>query len=151
MLLYPLDNDDADLLMRIIGSCLLEGNHAERFAILEGEPQSSKTTIVNIVEGIIGRQNAGELRTHLLEERFEIGRLVGKTLLTARDVAGNFMQHRSSYVLKRLVGHDHVEGEIKGSMQSFKITGDYAVLITSNETLLVWLRGKTDMKACGDE
>jgi hypothetical protein len=147
MICYPLDQDDADLLMRIFGSCLLEGNPAQRFFILEGVPHSAKTTIANIITGLIGRENAGELLTHLLDERFEIGRLVGKTLLTARDVAGNFLQHRSAYVLKKLVGHDYLDGEIKGSMKSLKITGDYSVLITSNETLFVWLRGETDTLA----
>jgi hypothetical protein len=147
MICYPLDPDDADLLMRIFGSCLLEGNPAQRFCILEGKPQSAKTTLANIITGLVGRENAGELRTHLLQERFEIGRLVGKTLLTARDVAGNFLQHYSAHVLKKLVGNDYLDGEIKISMKSHKITGDYSILITSNETLLVWVRGETDAGA----
>jgi phage/plasmid-associated DNA primase len=135
--------------MRWFGSCLLEGNHGQRMLLMVGVAQSSKTTLINVVKANIGLQNCGELRTHFLNEKFELGRMVGKTLLSASDVAGNFLQHEAAQVLKKIVGHDKLSGEVKGSMTSVDIRGDFAVVITCNETLLVRLRGEADVGAWG--
>ena len=147
LLRHSLEHDDADLFVRWFGSCLLEGNHAHRLILMVGVAQSSKTTLINVVKGIVGLHNCGELRTHLLDQRFEIGRLVGKTLLTASDVPGNFLQHSAAQALKKLVGHDKLVGEIKGAMGGVDVCGDFAVAITCNETLLVRLCGDSDVGA----
>lgn len=97
MLDQQLGPDDADLFIRWCGSVLLEGNHAQRLVLIEGVQHSSKTTLINILEGIVGLHNSTALRTSHLDDRFEIGRFAGKTLLTAKDVRGDFFsipQHR---------------------------------------------------------
>jgi hypothetical protein len=111
------NEDDRSLLKRWLGSVLLQGNSAARMMLLIGVSKSAKTTIVNVLVKILGAHNVAALRTHLLHERFEIGRLCGKTLLTACDVPGDFLQHAGAQALKKLVGHDYVPGEIKGAMR----------------------------------
>ena len=102
MLDQQLGGEDADLFIRWCGSALLEGNHAQRLVLMEGVQHSSKTTLINVLEGIVGLHNSTALRTSHLDDRFEIGRFAGKTLLTAKDVRGDFLQHPSAQVIKRL-------------------------------------------------
>jgi len=94
-----------------------------------------------IVRAIIGPSNAYELRTNHLEERFEIGRMVGKTLLLGADVRANFMAGPGASRLKALVGGDMLEAERKGSNQTFFVDGNFNVLLTSNRRLRVRLEG----------
>ena len=139
--------EDKSLIRRWMGSCVLEGNAAHRLIIFTGVGLSAKSTLVNLVVKLIGRHNVGALRTHLLNERFEIGRFHGKTLLTACDVPGTFLQHAAAQVVKKLVGHDYIPGEVKGVMKAVDIVGDFAGAITCNETLLVRLYGESDVTA----
>ena len=147
MLDQQLGPDDADLFIRWCGSVLLEGNHAQRLVLIEGVQHSSKTTLINILEGIVGLHNSTALRTSHLDDRFEIGRFAGKTLLTAKDVRGHFLQHPSAQVINRLVGNDYIPGEIKHAMGDIPVRGDFGVAVTCNETLLVRLRGENDVGA----
>lgn len=147
VLSHALGEDDIDLFQRWFGSCLLTGNAAERFLMMVGDSQTSKTLLLNIVELIIGRHNVTQLRTWMLKERFEIGRYEGKTFLGAKDVAGNFLQHSSAPIIKSLVGHDYIPGELKGGMDEVPIFGDYDLAITSNETLCVRVMSDHDRNA----
>jgi phage/plasmid-associated DNA primase len=115
--------------------------------MMVGDSQTSKTLLLNVLELIIGRHNVTQLRTWMLKERFEIGRFEGKTLLAAKDVAGNFLQYSSAAIIKSLVGHDYIPGEIKGSMDEVPIFGDYDLAITSNEALCVSVMGPHDRNA----
>ena len=139
--------DDQSLVQRWLGSCLLQGNAAQRLMIFTGVGMTAKSTIVNVLVKLIGHRNVGALRTHLLNERFEIGRFVGKTLLTACDVPGTFLQHKGAQVIKRLVGGDFNPGEVKGVMKQIDVFGDFNMAITCNETLLVRLYGDSDVSA----
>jgi phage/plasmid-associated DNA primase len=142
-----MDPDDESLFLRWFGSCLLAGNKAQKFLMLIGSPQSSKTLLINIVEMVIGRHNTTQLRTWLLHERFEIGRFEGKTLLTGKDVDGNFLQHKSAHIIKALVGKDYIPGEIKGAMGDVPIMGDFDMAMTCNETLKFGVKGESDRGA----
>jgi phage/plasmid-associated DNA primase len=78
--------EDRLLMQKYAGQCLLGHSLTQRFMILDGVGNSSKSSFVLIVSGIIGRENVYELRPQFLEERFEIGRMVGRTLLVGSDV-----------------------------------------------------------------
>jgi hypothetical protein len=78
---------------------------------------------------------------------FELARFCGKIVLTAKDVPGDFLQHPGAQAIKSLCGTDRQTGELKGSMEEIVVSGDYHIGITSNEKLLVRLRGKTDADA----
>ena len=126
---------------------LLEGNSATRMMLLIGVGKSANTTIINVLVKILGTHNVAALRTHLLHERFEIGPLYGKTLITACDVPGHFMQHVGAQALKKLVGHDYVPGEVKGAMREVPVAGDCGCAVTCNEKPLVRLQGEDDVGA----
>ena len=115
ILLRPaLDADDVDLVQRWFGAILLGGNSAQRIMLILGTPAGGKSTLVRILETIVGQKNVCQLRTDLLAERFETSRFIGKTLLAGKDVSGNFLHSRGAHVLKALVGDDQLSGELKG-------------------------------------
>ena len=94
-----------------------------------------------VIEGLIGRANHTQLRTELLAGRFEIARYVGKTLLTGKDVSGDFLMTKGAQVLKALTGGDALTTEVKGKMGCDTIDGEFNVIITSNARLRVRLDG----------
>ena len=100
-----------------------------------------KGAFVLTLAGIVGGKNIYELRTSLLAERFEIGRMNGRTLLIGSDVKGNFLSVRGANRIKSLVGGDPLEAEIKCSNHRFTIFGVFNLLITSNSRLRIFLEG----------
>ena len=119
---FALPRDDVSLFIRWFGSVLLTGNAAQRILLLVGKAATGKSTIAEVVEMVIGWTNCTALRTKLLHERFEIGRLFGYSLLTAKDVPGKFLEEKGAQALKKLVGHDYTPGERKGSMKVYPST-----------------------------
>ena len=131
-----LSADDLSLVQRWVGSVLLGGNPAQRLIVFTGTTNGGKSTLVTVIENMIGLDNVVELRTHFLNERFELFRFVGRRLLTAKDVDSNFLERPPAQVIKRLVGHDRLTAEAKNSNQPFPLVGNFAVAITSNSSVL---------------
>ena len=141
-LLYPATSpEDAILIQKYTGLCLLGNNLTQRLLILDGEAGRGKSTISLIIQGLVGLNNVTELRTRHLAERFEVHRYLKKTLLTGADVPGDFLSQKGAYVLKALVGGDWMSAEQKGGTGSFQLQGNYCVVITSNSRLQVRLDG----------
>ena len=136
--------DDVSLVQRYAGALLLGRNLAQRILVLTGTAGGGKSTLLELIERVVGLENVGQLRTDLLAERFEVARFIGRTLLTGKDVAGRFLETTGAHVLKALVGHDLLDAERKGSNASFQVRGDFGVVITCNSRLRVRLDGDTE-------
>jgi phage/plasmid-associated DNA primase len=127
---------DVDLLQRMFGSHLLGRNIAQRFLMLTGTPGGGKSTVVTVLESIVGLDNVIQLRTSLLNERFELARLIGKTTLSGKDVPSNFLETAGAQVLKSLVGGDIHSPEQKFSnAKNLRIHGYFNVIVTANTRL----------------
>lgn len=144
LMLSALDADDIDLLQRWAGSLLLGGNVAQRILLLTGTPGGGKSTFLEVIEAIVGEENIHELRTEHLHERFELQFFIGKTLLTGKDVPGDFLQRRGASMLKKLVGNDLISPEKKGVNDILRLRGNFDVAITANSRLHVRLDGDAD-------
>jgi len=144
LLASALGGDDISLLQRWCGSLLLGGNAAQRIMILTGTPGGGKSTLLEIVEAVIGPANVCQLRTQHLSNRFELSRFLRKTTLSGKDVQGNFLQTEGAHVLKALVGHDLLSAERKGSNIEFQIRGEFGVAVSCNSRLRVKLDGDVD-------
>lgn len=141
-LLAPALGDEAiEVVQKYFGMCLLGYNYSQQFLLLEGTPGGGKSTLVDVLRQIIGRKNIAELRTNLLNERFEMAAFGGKTLLIGSDVPGNFLQRTGAEFLKKLTGHDFIDAEFKGGNARASFTGVFNILITSNNRLRVRLDG----------
>ena len=143
-LLEPaLSREDILLLQKYAGQCLLGRNPSQTLLLIRGTAGGGKSTLCEVIESMVGEENIAQLRVEQLSSRFESLRFLGRTLLSGKDVAGNFLDSKSAYVLKALVGGDRLEGEVKGGNESFALRGDYNVIITSNSRLTVGLDGDT--------
>ena len=141
-LLYPATSlDDAVLIQKYAGLCLLGNNLIQRFLILDGKAGRGKSTLSLIIQRLVGLNNVTELRTKHLSERFELYRFLKRTLLIGVDVPGDFLSQKGAQVIKGLVGGDWMDAEQKGGTGSFQIQGNYCIVITSNSRLRVRLDG----------
>lgn len=138
------DVDDRILLQKWAGIALFGINLPQRILIFDGTPGRGKGVLLRVLRGIIGAENISELRTQHLGERFELNRFVGKTLLAASDVAGDFLMQKWASILKSIVGGDPLTPEAKGSNETVDIEGNYSVLIVSNSRLRCRLDGDVD-------
>jgi phage/plasmid-associated DNA primase len=133
--------EDALLLQKFAGLCLLGDNLIQKLLILDGLPGRGKSTLALIIEDLVGRANVTELRTRHLSERFELFRYLKKSLLVGVDVPGQFLSEKGAHVIKGLVGCDWFDAEQKGGTASFPFQGNFCILITSNSRLQVRLDG----------
>lgn len=139
-LLYAgISEEDADLLQRWTGMALFGYNLAQRFLILDGTSNGGKSTLVRILQALIGVENTYQLRTECLTERFETFRYRGKTVLTGPDVAGDFLMRRGASQLKVLVGGDPISAEGKGLNGDYAMLGTFNIIMTCNSRLRVRL------------
>lgn len=133
--------EDIELMQKFAGQMLLGVNYAQKLLILTGTAGGGKTTFVNVIEAIIGEKNVGQLRTEHLHERFELFRMIGKSLLVGVDVPGNFMETDGAYVIKGLCGGDLMDAEAKQGNDTFQVRGEFNIIITCNSRLKVRLDG----------
>lgn len=144
-LLFPaVSADDAPLLQKYTGLCLLGNNLIQKMLILDGKPARGKSTLALIIQSLVGHVNVSELRTRHLSGRFELFRYLKKNLLVGVDVPGGFLSEKGAYVIKGLVGGDWFDAEQKCGTGSFPIQGNFCIIITSNSRLQVRLEGDTD-------
>jgi P4 family phage/plasmid primase-like protien len=141
-LVYPaLCEEDAGLLQRWFGLALFGYNLPQRFLILDGMPNGGKSTLVRIIQALVGLENSYQLRTECLAERFETFRYRRKTLLIGPDVRGDFLMRKGASMLKVLVGGDPISAEGKGLNGDFPMLGTFNVIMTCNSHLRVRLEG----------
>ncbi len=139
-LLYPaVLSEDALIIQKYAGLCLLGQNLIQRLLILDGKAGRGKSQLSLIIQKIVGFENVSQLRTAFLNERFELYRFLRKTLLCGVDVPGDFLSLKSAQVLKGLVGGDLLDAEKKGCNGNFLMRGEFCVLITSNQRLTIRL------------
>jgi len=134
-----LSKADIKLIQMYAGQCLLGRNISQKLLLLRGTPGGGKSTLVNIIKGVIGSVNVGELRPSHLTQRFELTRYNGKTLLVGPDVKSKFLNTAGASVIKALVGNDYMEGEVKGGNEVVPMVGNFNIMITTNSHLLVKL------------
>jgi putative DNA primase/helicase len=144
-LLRPaLKKADLDLLQRWCGMLLMGTNQAQKIMMITGKAGGGKGTLIRVLEGVIGQRNVGSLRTEHLNNRFEVGRLVGKTLLYGADVAKGFLNTSGASVLKSLTGGDPITVEFKGSNATHDIVCRFNVAVTCNSLPRIRLEGDAE-------
>jgi phage/plasmid-associated DNA primase len=138
-LLAPLSDEDRKLLQKLFGMYLCGNNFLQVFAILQGASESGKSQLAIVARELIGQHNCAELRVAHLDDRFELGRYIGKILLIGADVAGDFLSHASAFRIKGMVGGDLLAAERKHSNLLFYMAGIFNILITCNSRLTIKL------------
>ena len=136
-LLVLVFGDQCAFARRVLGYLLLTGNPGHHIIVIKGSAGSSKSTIVQLLSGILGEQAIGELRTSHLQGRFEMGAIIGKRILYGPDVASDFLSVDGARLLKALTGGDQLSGERKFQAEFLTARGNYNIVITTNNELLL--------------
>ena len=141
-LLEPaLNADDRQLLQTLFGGMLLGENQAQKIVLIRGTAGGGKSTLVSIIEKILGEHNVAYLRAKNLNGRFETAGFIGRSVLVAKDVPADTLSENGARMLKSLTGGDLMEGEIKGQQHRPQMKGCYHVVIVSNNHLRIKLDG----------
>lgn len=137
-----LDDDDINFLQQWFGLALLGKNKSQAIVILAGTAGSGKSTFVDVVTEIIGKDNVHTLRTERLGDKFETSFYLGKTLLHGVDVASDFLTNKNASVLKALTGGDAMNVELKNCRDGGpEIKGNFNVIIICNMLPNIRLEG----------
>ena len=127
-----ISEDEIRVLFEYIGQVFVGRNISQKVLIFSGAAGGGKSTIVNIAEMMLGRENVMELRTNALHGWYETSRYIGKSLLTGKDVPADFMRHHGASKIKALTGNDMISTEKKHSNEVSTFAGTLNVIITSN-------------------
>ena len=133
--------EDIEVIKQYAGQCALGRNFSQSILIISGESGTGKSIIVKVIEKVIGRGNYEGLRTNMLDQRFELSRFDGKSLLVASDQCSDALMKKGAYMLKSLTGNDDITTERKGENEHPMISGDFNVIIVSNADLPLSIDG----------
>jgi P4 family phage/plasmid primase-like protien len=133
--------EDISLTQRYFGSILLGPNHCHRILALQGDAASGKTTLLTILEQMLGLDQVAELRVQHLAERFEFAAFQGKRILVGKDLPSDTLSRPAARHVKALVGGDALQSEEKYVPGREPLQGNFHVLLTSNKGLRICLDG----------
>lgn len=80
------DEERIAIIQEAFGYCLWDSTELERFFILVGSGQNGKSTMMNILEAMLGRANVSFLSPSELEDRFMRAELYGKLANICTDM-----------------------------------------------------------------
>ena len=139
--------EDIAVIKLCAGQIALGRNFSQKILIISGEAGTGKSIIVKVLVKVLGRGNYEELRTSMLDQRFETSRFEGKSLLIAPDQYSDALMKRGAHMLKALTGGDDLSTERKCENDHAMISGNFNVVIISNANLHLSLDG--DNRAWG--
>lgn len=127
------DDEDREMLLGFAGYCLTRDTRQQKFMILNGEGGTGKSTVIRMIEAMVGSENTSNISLSELTQRFASFGLLGKLLNSCADLEVQALEDTST--LKKTLGEDTLRGEAKGhDAFSFK---SYAKLIFSTNELPV--------------
>ncbi len=139
-----MDKDDQAVWAKYGGMVMSGLNTAQKIMILSGIGLSGKSALVGLTSGLVGRENIFEFRARNLGLRFEMAKLIDKSLLIGSDVESTFLSQASAHYLKSLTGQDPISAELKNVSGSVLLSGEFNVLMVSNTDLRVKLEGDAE-------
>lgn len=133
------DPEDREMLLQYCGYCMTRDTAQQKFLILNGEGGSGKSTVIRLLESVIGPENISNVSLCQLTQRFAAFGLMGKLLNSCADLEVSALEDVST--LKKLLGEDRISAESKGrDAISFK---NYAKLVFSTNELPIVKTEKT--------
>jgi len=113
--LDPAEADaDTDAILIYIGMCLVGHNVFQKILLLHGQSGSGKSSLVLMVQALIGESNSAEFNTvSVVHNNFAMAAFVNKWLLYSADVASNFLLKPGASFLKKLTGGDTMQAALK--------------------------------------
>lgn len=106
------DEDDRQLILEIAGYLLVPDNRFRKAFMLTGVGRNGKTTILKLLEALLGSGNVSHLSLHkLVEDRFAAAELYGRQANICGDIDRRALS--SASLFKEIVGGDPIHAERK--------------------------------------
>lgn len=106
------DEADRKMFFTYCGNCMNTDTSLQKFMVIIGFPGSGKSTAINMLVNMVGRENVSSITLQDLNERFMPTELLGKLLNACSDIPKKALDQVDA--IKRIVGEDLVKGEYKG-------------------------------------
>lgn len=120
------------LLEECIGYCFYKHNELSKSFMLTGDGANGKSTYLDMVKYVLGRQNYVALDLNELSERFSTASLFGKLANIGDDISDEFLQGNTISQFKKIVSGNDIKGENKGQ-DAFFFKPSVKLLFSANE------------------
>ena len=135
-----LERELITVVQEVVGYILSNYVQAQKAFIFDGVARSGKSTLISVIEHLLGLENCSHIILQGLSERFQLAELFGKLLNSFADLPSKPMEDLS--IFKSVVGADVISAERKNRDPfSFKPT---AKLLYSANALPQSLNDKND-------
>lgn len=127
-------NDESirKILEECIGYCFFRENELSKSFILTGQGANGKSTFLDLVEWVLGRENYVSLDLDELAEKFSTTTMFGKLANIGDDISDEFLQGKAISQFKKIVSGNDIKAENKGQdVYFFKPT--VKLLFSANE------------------
>jgi putative DNA primase/helicase len=101
------------LVQEFVGYCLTPDTKHEKALLLVGEGANGKSTLLKIIEQVIGPANTCSVPLEHLGDQFRLAELHGKLLNLAAEITAQGTQHASVQVFKQVVSGDLIQASRK--------------------------------------
>lgn len=134
------DPEDRKMFFEYAGYCMTKSTRLQKFMVLNGPGGTGKSTVINLLEQAVGKNNISSLSLQELNDRFSPTNLFGKLLNSCADIPNRAMEQVD--VIKKITGEDTIKGEYKGGAVFF--FHSYSKLIFSANEIPISLDDKTN-------
>ena len=104
--------DDREMLLQYFGYCLTRDTRQQKFMIITGAGGTGKSTMIKLLERIVGDENTCHISISEFSERFASIGLKDKLVNSCSDLKAGDLKDTSR--LKKIIGEDMLRGEDKG-------------------------------------
>ncbi len=134
------DPEEKEMLLQYIGYCMTRDIKQQKFLLLTGAGGTGKSTLIKLIESIIGKDNISHVSLKQLGQRFAAYGIIGKLLNSLADLETGALEDVS--LIKKVLGEDPISAEQKGK-DAFS-TMLYAKMIFSTNELPIILSEKSN-------
>lgn len=134
------DPEDREMLLEYIGLCCSIDVRQQKMLVICGDGGTGKSTVINLVQKIVGRRNTSNVAMSKLSKDFQAIRMMGKLLNSCADLEIDALDDVT--MIKKLIGEDAISDSYKGKdIISFD---NYAKLLFSTNELPLVRNEKTE-------
>ena len=118
------------LLEEMIGYCFYRKNELRKAFILTGEGSNGKSTLLAVIQSLLGDENISSLDLKELGDRFKTAEMFGKLANIGDDIGDEFIANPA--IFKKLVTGERVSVERKGA-DPFEFNNYSKLLFSAND------------------
>jgi putative DNA primase/helicase len=126
------DKEIRALLEECIGYCFYTQNEMSKSFMLTGSGSNGKSTYLDMVKNVLGRQNYVSLDIDELSEKFSTSSMFGKLANIGDDISDEFLQGKAVAQFKKIVSGNDIKAENKGQ-DVFFFKPTVKLLFSANE------------------